>query len=175
MKIISQKAGFNLIELIVVISIIALISTFALNALNTARQKSRDTKRVADLKQIQKALEIYYNQASVQAYPNYISLGLGDSSKINDCSSAECTKITSSGIVNNAGQGKVYMGLIPADPGAEDGLECAGTDTKPCHYSYSRITPINFIIKFYLERGVEGINKGPQCLTESGFTNEPCP
>jgi len=50
-----------LIELLVVIAIIGLLATIVLVSLNTARQKARDTKRLSDLKQIQLAVEMYYD------------------------------------------------------------------------------------------------------------------
>jgi len=62
-----KQRGFTLIELLVVIAIIGLLSTLAVVALNNARLKSRDAKRVSDIKQIQTALELYYNDAN--AYP----------------------------------------------------------------------------------------------------------
>jgi len=58
---IKKNKGFTLIELLVVIAIIGLLSTLAVVALNSARSKSRDAKRVADIKQVQTALELYYN------------------------------------------------------------------------------------------------------------------
>ena len=64
---IKNKKGFTLIELLVVIAIIGLLSTLAVVALNNARQKSRDAKRVADVKQIQTALELFYNDCG--GYP----------------------------------------------------------------------------------------------------------
>ena len=63
-----KQKGFTLIELLVVIAIIGLLSTLAVVALNNARQKSRDAKRVADVKQIQTALELYFNDCS--QYPD---------------------------------------------------------------------------------------------------------
>lgn len=62
-----NKKGFTLIELLVVIAIIGMLSTLAVVALNSARAKSRDARRVADIKQIQTALEMYYN--TVGSYP----------------------------------------------------------------------------------------------------------
>jgi len=62
-----KQRGFTLIELLVVIAIIGLLSTLAVVALNNARMKSRDAKRVSDVKQIQTALELYYND--VNLYP----------------------------------------------------------------------------------------------------------
>ncbi|PIW79613.1 MAG: pilus assembly protein, partial [Parcubacteria group bacterium CG_4_8_14_3_um_filter_48_16] len=61
MKILNKK-GFTLIELLVVIAIIGLLSTLAVVALNNARLKARDAKRIADIKQIQTALELYYTE-----------------------------------------------------------------------------------------------------------------
>ncbi|MFH0856310.1 MAG: prepilin-type N-terminal cleavage/methylation domain-containing protein, partial [bacterium] len=56
------KKGFTLIELLVVISVIALLSTFAIIALDNARKKARDARRVSDLKQIASALELFYDK-----------------------------------------------------------------------------------------------------------------
>jgi general secretion pathway protein G len=59
--------GFTLIELLVVIAIIGILSSVVLASLNSARQKGRDTRRIADIKQLQLALELSYDANSV--YP----------------------------------------------------------------------------------------------------------
>ena len=59
---ISKKAGFTLIELLVVIAIIGLLASIVLVSLNNAMAKVRDARRIADLKQIQLALEMFYDQ-----------------------------------------------------------------------------------------------------------------
>jgi prepilin-type N-terminal cleavage/methylation domain-containing protein len=56
-----KSNGFTLIELLIVIAIIGLLSTMAVYAYNLARVEARDARRKADLKQIQKALELYYD------------------------------------------------------------------------------------------------------------------
>ncbi|OGE79280.1 MAG: hypothetical protein A2751_04795 [Candidatus Doudnabacteria bacterium RIFCSPHIGHO2_01_FULL_46_14] len=53
--------GFTLIELLVVISVIGLLASVILVALNSVRAKARDTKRIADLRQISTALELFYD------------------------------------------------------------------------------------------------------------------
>lgn len=63
-----SKRGFTLIELLVVIAIIGILSAVVLTSLSTARQKARDSKRIAELTQIQKALDYYYDIN--QSYPS---------------------------------------------------------------------------------------------------------
>lgn len=47
-----SSRGFTLIELLVVIAIIGMLSSVVLASLNSARSKSRDSRRLEDLKQI---------------------------------------------------------------------------------------------------------------------------
>ena len=68
---ISYKRGFTLIELLVVIAIIGILSSIVLASLNSARKKGRDARRVADVKQLQLALELYYDANG--AYPATVS------------------------------------------------------------------------------------------------------
>lgn len=63
----STRSAFTLIELLVVIAIIGILSSVVLASLNDARQKSRDAKRIADIRQVQLALELYFD--SNAAYP----------------------------------------------------------------------------------------------------------
>lgn len=60
-KSVKTGAGFTLIELLVVMAIISLLASVILIALNSARVKARDAKRMSDMRQLQKALELYYD------------------------------------------------------------------------------------------------------------------
>ena len=62
------KSGFTLIELLVVIAIIGVLASIVLASLNNARRKSRDARRITDIKQIQLALELYFDGQS-NTYP----------------------------------------------------------------------------------------------------------
>lgn len=56
-----SNQAFTLIELLVVIAVIGLLATIVAVSVNTSRAKARDAKRIASLKQIQTALELYYD------------------------------------------------------------------------------------------------------------------
>lgn len=64
MRIVETKKGFTLIELLVVIAIIGILASVVLASLNSARQKARDARRIADIKQLQLALELYFDSVS---------------------------------------------------------------------------------------------------------------
>jgi len=56
----AQK-GFTLIELLVVVSIIGILATLVSANLNSARSRARDSQRKSDLRNIQTALRLYFN------------------------------------------------------------------------------------------------------------------
>ena len=67
-----KTQGFTLIELLVVIAIIGILSSVVLASLNSARTKARDANRISDIKQLQLALEMYYDDNG--SYPDAISV-----------------------------------------------------------------------------------------------------
>lgn len=64
----NRTSGFTLIELLVVIAIIGILSTIAMTSLNGARRRARDATRISNLKEIQKAVELYYSNNG--SYPS---------------------------------------------------------------------------------------------------------
>ncbi len=157
--------GFTLVELLVVIAIIGLLSTVAVVSLNSARTKSRDAKRVADVKQIQTALELYFNDTN--AYPvEETATALGITGK---------TILTTDGFKGAAGA-TTYMGLIPLDPipGTPSACKDADTETTNCTYAYktaaATANPTAYKMWFRLEQDTAGLKKGLKCATEAGIT-----
>jgi len=126
--------AFTLIELLVVIAIIALLSTLSVVALNNARAKARDARRLSDIKQISTALELYYSSNGI--YP--------------DLPSPTGTTITNLclselGITSTCGV-DIYMKKIPSDP------------LKDAHYFY---TPLASNLSFSLSYDEETITDCP--------------
>ena len=146
----TNKKGFTLIELLVVIAIIGLLSTLAVVALSSARQRARDSKRLSDLKQLQTALELYYQDQSSPAYPVASGIPLGDPSYA-------C--LNSSLGFTTAGCSNPIMGLVPSDPGG-------GAATTS--YSYTSTSGVDYVITATLEGTVNNLSGSIQ-LTPAGI------
>lgn len=69
------KKGFTLIELLVVLAIVSLLMSAVLASLSTARARSRDLRRLQELRSMQKAMEIFY--ASNNRYPDVSTAACG--------------------------------------------------------------------------------------------------
>jgi len=104
-KIYHLKSGFTLIELLVVISIIAILMAVATVSYTNAQQKSRDNKRKSDLKGVQQALELYFQQYGM--YPEKDNAGLVK------CSGGATGKSWGSAFTCDT---TTYMNPLPKDP-----------------------------------------------------------
>ena len=63
-----KQKGFTLIELLVVIAVIGVLASIILVRVNEARAKSRDARRISDLRQTKTGLEMYYTAG--EGYPD---------------------------------------------------------------------------------------------------------
>lgn len=63
-----KNKGFTLIELLIVVAIIGLLASVVLVGLGGFRARGRDARRIADLRETQNALELYYTKNN--AYPS---------------------------------------------------------------------------------------------------------
>ena len=72
-----DRQGFTLIELLVVVSIIGLLASIVVVSLGGSRVQSRDTKRLADIRQIQQAMELCYNDVGCAGAGNDYPANVG--------------------------------------------------------------------------------------------------
>lgn len=57
-----MKAGFTLVEILAVVAIIGVISGLAVGPIKSARLKSRDTQRKADINVLAQGVDLYYSE-----------------------------------------------------------------------------------------------------------------
>ncbi len=143
-----NKKGFTLIELLVVIAIIGLLSTLAVVSLNNARAKSRDAKRVSDIKQVQTALELFYNDNN--GYPTV-------------------TVNTNNNVLPSPSTGSstpwsTYMGINPQAPTPADG-GCGANN----NYVYNATSSASYAITFCLGGATGQLPAGVRTASPSGI------
>lgn len=162
MIFIPRERGFTLIELLVVISIIGLLASVVLVALNSTRAKARDSKRVADMNQIAKAMELFFDDN--YSYPTN-NVAVATYGTFANCSGAAgCAP----GLVPK------YISRIPEAPLPAD-LPCSGSAYPYNNYRYagtgagvSKVS--NYTITFCLGDPTGGIKtEGAHTLTAGGF------
>jgi len=157
-----SKKGFTLIELLVVVAIMGLLATLAITALNTARARARDARRVADIRQIQAALELYFMDEA--AYPTLTGSPA-------DFAEFEGQCLDSTGFAESC-SGTVYMGEIPANPNprTDGGCEDVGytyTSTQLQNGNY-----LSYTINYCLGNDTGGIPAGDRIATPAGLKDE---
>lgn len=144
--LLKNKKGFTLIELLVVIAIIGLLATIISASLSTAKAKGRDARRIADIKTIQTALDLYYQDN--YRYPTNIYASSGS-------------------LTPN------YLAVVPTDPYTSTTAAACGTSpsTAGC-YSYEVYGTVNGIcntttnppVKYHIGAALE--QAGNSALTQ---------
>ncbi len=145
---IKVNKGFTLIELLVVIAIIGLLSSVVLASLSTARGKARDARRLSDILEVQKAIEMYFIDKG--AYP-------GPAGWWGNCSTFGSHGVTgATGYVPNLAP--EYIPVLPLEPLQK---------TSSC-YLYRSDAPNDYLLMAY--GSVEGIV--PDLLKRPAYPNE---
>ena len=70
-QIFKKISGFTLVEIMVVIAIIGILTTLVMVSLDNTKKTARNARRLADIKQLQLGLKMYYNDNGF--YPTYVS------------------------------------------------------------------------------------------------------
>ncbi len=145
----STKKAFTLIELLVVIAIIGILATLAVVALQQARSRARDSKRMADIKQVQTALELFFNENN--RYPTIDEW--------------------ESGTIFSSSTGEIFMHSIPSAPYPADGI--CDSDQNTFYYQVDENNSA-YSISFCLGGNISGLSEGLKCATPGGIIDYDC-
>ncbi len=130
---IKNQSGFTLIELLVVISIIIFLITYGVLKINDSRMKARDAQRVANLKQLSSALELYYDKNG--SYPTLTCL---ESPWWNCWGQPNWNCSTYPGSLKCLLVDGGFIGSMPRDPiFYDDGQACGAPSATRAFYYYS--------------------------------------
>ncbi len=151
----NKQKGFTLIELLVVIAILGILSTLAVVSLQNARTKGRDARRVSDVKQIQTALELYYNdQTSYPVEATAVTLGATGQ-----------TTLSSDNGFSDSPSGTTYVANVPTAPTPADG-SCTSAQN---NYSYTSADGSTYTITYCLGGATGGLDAGTHTATPAGI------
>jgi len=142
-----NKPAFSLLELLTVIAIISLMVGGSLIYFSIARQKARDTKRLADIRSLSGALELYYRDEG--RYPATLNFG--------EALIGSSTNIT-------------YLETIPANPQPYGDGNCPNNE-----YEYgTNITGGSYMIDFCLGGAINEYGPGTVISEPAGLSNFYC-
>ena len=143
-----QRKGFTLVELLVVIAIIGILSSVVLASLNSARAKARDARRIAEVAQMVKGIQV------IDIDPAPVLAG--------------CTGAYADASTCTTPNFSLYHDVSGAT------TPCAGASAASCQYSISKedgtagATAQNFQVCSYLENGAGTLSAGPFSSSNSG-------
>ncbi len=150
-----QQNGFTLIELLVVIAIISILAVTVAVSIGGARNQAKNARRLADLRNIRTALEIYYND-----YSNYPDSG-GDWDGVYTLWGDATTDWI-------PGLAPTYIDALPRDP---------RNDTEPLHQYLYRSDDTDYKIISFNPEGCDRLQQEHPSLADpvrTDATNDNC-
>ncbi len=157
----SKRKGFTLIELLVVISIIGFLTTLAVVSLNTARTKSRDGKRLSDMKQLHTAMELCLTNQ-----------GSANEGKYTGCCTRTVAAPAPQRVSTCGGTLSTYIqGLVNFKDPSGNTTACTASPAGVCDYAFTTLpaeaSPVDmsYTVTFWQEGGDGAGNVGPAGIT----------
>ncbi len=141
---ITISRGFTLVELMVVIAIIGVLATLIMVTLDNTKTTARNTRRLSDIKQLQLALKLYYNDNGF--YPTSITPG-----------------------ASLARNGVNYMLRVPSNPKPWNDGTCPPND-----YQYTQLEGgKRYSLNFCVSAPTDDLLGGAHVATSNGILNCP--
>jgi len=185
----TEQTGFTLIELLIVIAMIGLLAVIVLISTTSSRTKSRDAKRLVDVQQVAKGLELFQSFCNFypQLPPATINFKLTTSQSLYTGTALNCGD--GSGVLPNGGIGAVHApgsgenilitnfptAPLPADDGSLPvGSRCSESNTATTNqiwndYSYVSFGPTSYYIYFCIGSQQGTLAPGRYIMTERGL------
>ncbi|MBI2644961.1 type II secretion system protein [Candidatus Uhrbacteria bacterium] len=159
-----QKKGFTLIELLIVIAIIGILSSIAVVSVGNVRRLARDSKRLADMRQLQTGLEMYFNENNAYPLGSAIDTATTLGSDVNYV--ALCNTNAGFSTIALCGNNTMYLAKVAANPvpgGANYSYTSANGDLGNAN------RPRTFTVTFSLESAIAGYAAGAHELSQLGM------
>ena len=155
--VLARRKGFTLIELLIVVSIIGILASIVLVGLRGTREKARDTRRIADLKQMQNGIELYYGKC--QYYPGTAQSGrnCGAAVDISDPPEESWDKLADALIDSD-----ISVSVVPHDPLANAPGRNYAYATAPGNFRYALRAEFEDLHPA-LDQDVDGLLYGLDC------------
>lgn len=154
-------------ELLIIGAIISVIGLISGYAVLSARSHTRDVTRLANVREMQMALEMYFQMHS--SYPI-----AADATALGQALTACLSSEGFSGSCPTSGP-TPYLDVVATPPtaGIHGKVSCSGVSDVYCYKGSQEA----FRIEFELEGGnaTIGVAKGANCLSQNGFSAGACP
>lgn len=141
-----SKSGFTLIELLLAMALLAVLAVLLIGNFNSTLKRGRDSQRKNDLSQLQKALELYYEDN--KTYPTFDVISPNASKTL--CTTQSC----------GTSQETTYMIKVPNDPN--------GSYT----YTYVPVPTIGIATAYYLYSHLENTLDAGSGVSQTGYSSD---
>lgn len=143
-----NQKGFTLIELLITVAVIGLLASAIITTINSSRPKARDAKRIADMKALHGALEMYIGDKGTYPAAIAATTASGWTSFMPDTGDTSLT---------------AYLPSLPIPPAVDNSTAC-GTKT----YRYGTDTnKTDYALQFCLSANTGNYKAGLNYLTPS--------
>lgn len=124
---IKREKGFTLIEILVVMTIMGILASVGLANFRSSQIKARDVKRKSDLSEVQRGLEMYYNDYGAYPAENQGKIKVSGDVLVWGSDSMEDSK------------GTIYINILPNDPTGNPEYCYSVSDTGSYYKLYAKL------------------------------------